>query len=56
MVESSCIWTPKNLDQDELYTIWVSNEENGDKQWAISPPWKPKDPKDVRSLNLDYPP
>ena len=44
MVESSCIWTPEDLKEDELYTILVSNVEENDAQWAISPPWKPTEP------------
>lgn len=35
----SCVWTPDNLSDTDLYALWVS-KGGQERQWAISPPWK----------------
>lgn len=42
MEAASCLWTPENLDENELYAFWVTKQDDLEPDWAISPPWKPK--------------
>ena len=41
-----CVWTPEDLDIDDLYALWLSEGGADDQSpsFAISPPWKLREP------------
>lgn len=39
----SFVWTPSNLNENELYAFRVTRDLHEDPEWAISPPWKVSD-------------
>lgn len=36
----SCYWTPENLIGENLYALWVTDLDDEEPLWALSPPWK----------------